>query len=212
MRIIRFICLFSLMLAWVAEQQTTVFRFKIPPRKPDHREARLSEFLRYPESMPIHIPIPVLERSISTISEMLVRRGSKHHNPSMGLYNERTKPPRRPYPWVEEPTVFDLIKQFNADAKKQSDASGSKKPADPIDLITICSSWEEPPRLYTRLQVRNAKTFNIDPCKMLPWYCMERCELVPTIGNAPFVPPKCAAPYKGMDIFSGYPEKKNVEP
>ncbi|KAI1453074.1 hypothetical protein F4805DRAFT_462126 [Annulohypoxylon moriforme] len=184
------------LLVWFTSQQDTVFRFNISARKPTNHPKGIAEFLRDPEKLPIYIPIPLLDNSIATIPEMLQRRNSKHLNPAMGLYPGRTKPPRRPYPWVEEPTIFDLIKQFNT--KKEG-------LQDPIELLAVCKSWEDPPRVFTRIQMRAAKAYRVDPCDMMPLYCMERVELVPTIGSAPFVPPKCAAEYAGMGIFAGMP-------
>ncbi|KAI1209645.1 uncharacterized protein F4807DRAFT_467547 [Annulohypoxylon truncatum] len=203
---------FSLLLVGVTYKQTTIFRFEVPPKKPVYHIASLASFLRNPERMPIYIPIQLLNESPLTVAETLARQGSYPYNPELGLYGHPSKHHTHHHQrdnatttTVEEPNLFDLIAQFNARA---SHPLNKDEPSDPIELVAVCEAWEQPARVYTRAQLADAKASRVDPCDVRPWWCKQRCEFVPTVGDEPFEPPACAKAYEGMDGFSEAPKRE----
>lgn len=112
------------------------------------------------------------------------------YSPDLGLYGNKTQQRLhqrdKTIPWVEEPTLFDLIDEHN---------KGILGRIDNITVIAVCDLWEAPVRMYSEMQVLIASYLGGSVCLTNPLWCKEGCELVRAVGDTP---PKCAASfYKG---------------
>ncbi|XDG08812.1 hypothetical protein ABKA04_008427 [Annulohypoxylon sp. FPYF3050] len=179
------------------DQQTTVFSHKEadkPKTSGYHLEKNtLAQYLRDPNNLPFYIPISLIGSSLLTIAEILEMHEMYPYNPDIGLYGDKTQQRLhqrdKTIPWVEEPTLFDLIDEYN---------KGILGCLDKIAIIAVCDSWEAPVRMYSEWQVFFASYFGDSVCLTKPLLCKEGCELVRAAGNTSFTPPKCAASfYKG---------------
>ncbi|KAI1086270.1 hypothetical protein F5B19DRAFT_479855, partial [Rostrohypoxylon terebratum] len=208
---ISFMVYFFLILSCLTHQRTTVFQHQLPcnPRvvdrnytvRPQVRDS-LAVFLRNPKSMPVHIPIAKLDESLINVAETLEMHDMHPYNPDLGLYGNKTQQRlhrRDPnVPWVEEPTLFDLVRVFNAHGPSRR-LNLAPSARDKINMVAVCDGWEAPARVYTELQLLLTRFYGAPTCLLKPLWCKERCELLPTVGGSSFTPPKCAAAFFGEE-------------